>query len=95
MPKSISIQDLQAAVDKATSKIKSKPGPIIIGFVAPASFSEFDAHKIAQEVAKSSGLDGMPAVRVLSSAADNALLAESTKLLPPGHIIIGLVANSD
>ncbi|MDB5583415.1 MAG: hypothetical protein JWR80_8591 [Bradyrhizobium sp.] len=94
MPDRISVQNLQAAVDQAITKIKVKPGPIIIGFVAPAGFPEADAHKIAQEVAKISGLAGTPTVGVLGTSVASEALAESQHHLPPGHIIIGLVANA-
>lgn len=94
MPERISVQDLQTAVDKAITKMKVKPGPIVIGFVAPASFSEHDAHAIAQEVAKISGLAGTPTVGVLGTSAAGEALAKSQNHLPPGHIIIGLVANA-
>ena len=95
MSERISVQELQAAVDKAITRIEVKPGPIIIGFVAPADFSETEAHKIAQEVAKISGLAGTPTVSVLGTAAAGSTFEKSSKLLPPGHIIIGLVAKSE
>lgn len=95
MSERISVKDLQAAVDKAVARVKIKPGPIIFGFVAPADFPKAEAHDIAREVAKISGLAGTPTVSVLGNAADSAAFAESSKRLPPGHIIIGLVAKSE
>ena len=90
----VSVKDLQAAVDKAVARIKVKPGPIVVGFVAPGDFPEAEAHSIAQEVAQISGIAGTPTVSKVGTAAGKAL-AKSANLLPPGHIIIGLVANSE
>lgn len=94
MSERINLDELQGAVARAVANVKFKPGPIILGFVAPDGISQAEAHAAAQEVARLTGIAGTPTVANIGSASapagERALKAE---VLAPHHIIIGLVAS--
>jgi hypothetical protein len=90
MPKTIGIADLTSAVEKALASVKIKPGPIILGFVAPDTLDHAAALNVAKELAKATGLPGTPTVSTVAEAAAHAHTGQKAAI-PHGHIIVGLV----
>jgi hypothetical protein len=101
-PKSLSLQDLTSAVHSAVSKLKTKPpataGPylyinpgIICGIIYVGRLDGIpEAQQIASTIAKQvSAHTGVTVAPIVEEAAARAATDHPSKLLPPGHVILG------